>query len=260
MILYLNIFIIIFILLVLYYLFNIIERFDNIKETPIFIISLERATDRREKIVETLKDEQKYKIINAVDGKNMSPEDIALKDKYIKTDLNPGQIGCFLSHLKLWHYIIDNNIPDAVILEDDIVKLFNINTIIDLIHNSQNLKNFDIIYIGHEYEKQNEPRIKVEEIYEESLQDEYIYNPDNTKIHPDKKIVFYKSTIPYGTHAYIITKSGAQKLLDYIDSRPESKAIDVEMTFAIKDNKINAYSMYPTLVNQDGSPSYIVNS
>ena len=31
------------------------------------------------------------------------------------------EIGCGLSHKKAWKYIIDNNLPNALIIEDDIV-------------------------------------------------------------------------------------------------------------------------------------------
>lgn len=264
MILYLNIFVIILIILVLYYLFDLIEKFENTKETPIFVISLERATDRREKLAETLKDEKNYEIINAVDGKKLSPEDIVLKNKYIKTELNPGQIGCFLSHVKLWKYIVDNNIPDAVILEDDILKLFNINKIINIIHSTRHIQDFDIIYIGHFFENQKENRPIIDTYPVPELNNSYEYyfaTGSKIQIYPNKQIKFYKSTKPYGTHAYIISNSGAKNLLQiFNDKSSDSVAIDVELVNAITENKINAYSMYPTLVNQDGSPSYIVNS
>lgn len=264
MILFLIIVVIILILFVLFYLFNAVEKFENNKNTPIFVISLKRAKDRRQKLKKTLQDEKNVIIINAVDGKNMSPEDIILKEKYIKNnELNPGQIGCFLSHVKIWKYIVDNNIPDAVILEDDIVKLFNLNKLIDIIHSSTNILDFDIIYIGHVFEKQetNRPIIDTYSVSELNNSYEYYFETGSkTQIYPNKQIKFYKSTKPYGTHAYIISNSGAKNLLKIFYDKFQTQAIDIELVNAITETKINSYSMYPTLVNQDGSTSYIENS
>jgi len=33
--------------------------------------------------------------------------------------LTTGQLGCFMSHFTVWHYMVENNIPSALILEDD---------------------------------------------------------------------------------------------------------------------------------------------
>lgn len=33
--------------------------------------------------------------------------------------LTTGQLGCFMSHFTIWHYMVENNIPAALILEDD---------------------------------------------------------------------------------------------------------------------------------------------
>jgi collagen beta-1,O-galactosyltransferase len=33
--------------------------------------------------------------------------------------LTSGQLGCFMSHFAIWQHMVDNNIPSAVILEDD---------------------------------------------------------------------------------------------------------------------------------------------
>lgn len=53
-----------------------------------------------------------------------------------------GKVGCFLSHIKLIKYAIDNNCNNILILEDDIRFLSNINSSFDIPEDS------DITYFG----------------------------------------------------------------------------------------------------------------
>lgn len=63
--------------------------------------------------------------IDAVDGRTLSEQELhqhydanANQSAYHKP-LNPGEIGCYLSHRKAWQYIIDQQLPWALVLEDD---------------------------------------------------------------------------------------------------------------------------------------------
>jgi hypothetical protein len=97
---------------------------------------------------------------------------------------NLGQKGCTFSHLKLYKYIIENQIQVCTIFEDDVhfhpqwkdlaPKYFQ---------NTPN--NFDIIFMGNQVE------------------------------HPDK-IPRINTKPCYCLHAYIITLEGAKKLLSYL--------------------------------------------
>lgn len=109
------------------------------QHTPIFVISLARASERRADISRRLQaDGLQYEIVNAVDGRKINRADYA--DRLEQYDsqkgssfrcanhknrhnapLNNGEIGCYLSHYNLWRRIADEKIPAAVILEDDAV-------------------------------------------------------------------------------------------------------------------------------------------
>lgn len=41
-------------------------------------------------------------------------------DPYHKRPMTMGEVGCFLSHYNIWKKMIEQNITDALILEDDI--------------------------------------------------------------------------------------------------------------------------------------------
>lgn len=94
---------------------------------PVFIISMKNDLDRRQRITEQL---NKYNIpftfIDAVVGKMLDKTSIEQIDlsKVInrkKRNISLGEIGCSLSHVKVYSKIINNNIPYSLILEDDVI-------------------------------------------------------------------------------------------------------------------------------------------
>lgn len=106
-----------------------------------FIINLERSVDRR-----TYMEQQCSKLsflniefINAIDGRSMSKEERAtafneekFKARY-SINPRPGEIGITLSHQKCYKKIVEEHIPHALILEDDISLRIDIKEELDLI-------------------------------------------------------------------------------------------------------------------------------
>ncbi len=93
----------------------------------IFVINLKRSPERRmlmEKQLAAL--DLAYEIVEAVDGKALTPEEI---DRYCDKAalaqhpqwLSRGAIGCALSHLKAYRAIRDQGLPCGLVLEDDTV-------------------------------------------------------------------------------------------------------------------------------------------
>ena len=82
----------------------------------IYLINLERRPDRLEKMNYALREQGiKAKLIRATDGKELNPEIIrewnitqlvGYADPYYKRALKYGEIGCFLSHYRIWQVII----------------------------------------------------------------------------------------------------------------------------------------------------------
>ena len=106
------------------------------KAPPVFVISLARAEERRRAVIRELEAANvRYEIVDAVDGRDIRREDFAERlEQYHRPEgscfrLNLGrrpgrrlslsEIGCYLSHYNLWRRMADDNIPAAVILEDD---------------------------------------------------------------------------------------------------------------------------------------------
>lgn len=92
---------------------------------PVFIISLACSAERREKIrarMDRLGMEFEF-----VDGIDLRRADIsghpdydgARRRLYFGCDLQPGELGCLLSHRKVYQIMVTRKLPHALVLEDD---------------------------------------------------------------------------------------------------------------------------------------------
>ena len=89
------------------------------------VISLERSTDRRERVKHELKNISiEWQFLNAVDGFALQ----VLPHSYNKSkakrlrgyEMTLGEIGCYLSHMKAWEKCVEQN-KTMLVLEDDFV-------------------------------------------------------------------------------------------------------------------------------------------
>ncbi|WP_343561010.1 glycosyltransferase family 25 protein [Kiloniella sp. b19] len=92
------------------------------------MINLPSSTERRERISAQLdRLGLEYEITEAVNGHKLTDEDWALyrrdkRQKMFGKDLTIGEIGCYLSHYRLWERIVREDLAKgAIILEDDVV-------------------------------------------------------------------------------------------------------------------------------------------
>ena len=92
----------------------------------IFLINLNRRPDRLQYVQHQMERlNLDFTRISAVDGQFLSMETqslINIEQFIIETKKKPvlGELGCALSHRKVWEKIIDENIEYALILEDDV--------------------------------------------------------------------------------------------------------------------------------------------
>lgn len=212
------------------------------------IINLEKDVDKMKNISKQCNTIGiSFTRIDAVSGKNMDK-----KDKKLNTSdwcfnyCTNTMIGCWLSHVKCWEYIVANNLDNVLILEDD--ALFD--------------KNFK--------EKFNEISSKIPCDWEMIILgqlinilpgDINIFSFPNSicKILQGRTDIFdngtkidnnlYKTNFFTGAHSYILRNSCAKKFLQ-IFSKAEGH-IDMSLSDIIGD--INCYSIYPSLVTQDSS-------
>lgn len=170
----------------------------------IIVISLERKKQRRKRIkkrIESLNIEKICDVIflDAVDG-TLIDEDWITSNGYsilpnyydwnFKRGITFGEVGCSLSHHKAWTEVLSNdNINNALIIEDDALFLPNFFSKIISIKNE--IKN---------------------------LEWEFIYLSRKTFLNTEKEIEISESLVKpnfsYWCLAYVINKSGAKKLIE----------------------------------------------
>ena len=105
------------------------------QDVPIFVINLKRDKERllfMQKQFEAL--DKEFRLIQAIDGRKLTAEQLSKYSKEkslrnLKRELNDADIAVVLSHIKVWEIIREEQIEDALVLEDDIFlnkTLFNI--------------------------------------------------------------------------------------------------------------------------------------
>ncbi|TWT86345.1 glycosyltransferase family 25 protein [Neorhodopirellula pilleata] len=92
-----------------------------------FVITLRRASARKAQVDRIVANcPVDCQIVDAVDGRELSQAEFEnvycpnLHRPRYPFELNRGEVGCFLSHRRLWQRMIDQNLPQALIIEDDV--------------------------------------------------------------------------------------------------------------------------------------------
>ena len=175
-------------------------------------------------IINLKKDEKKYNIlhkkclenditpirIEAIYGKELTKEQLKESTSEFSYNYSTlGQIGCWLSHVKCWNYIIDNNLDKALILEDDASFVSDFKNKINDINFPEK---FDIVFLGITINcSENNTLIKnlLVKIYKNLLN-----LPGSYK---DISKTLYRPELVLGTQGYIITREGAIKCVNLLN-------------------------------------------
>lgn len=194
---------------------------------PVFLINLERSTERLQKSSEELK---KFGIsftrVPAVDGASLTEAD---KAKWLAPDysgyykkLAAAELGCYLSHIHCWQTIVEQKIESAVILEDDFELQENFVDVVEQMKSAP---------IEWDCVKLTEHPIKRKARF--------------TVKHGASDLIVYDK-IPSRTGAYIISLEGAKKML--AGSQTISRPIDIEFQYWWK-HEMKVWGVKPYPVN-----------
>jgi glycosyl transferase, family 25 len=180
---------------------------------PVFVINLQRSADRRTHTVNQLNDlDVPFQIIEAVDGAKLSNQEVrnnkeygiwkcGLRTRYLLNE----EIGCVLSHMKIYRKMISEGIELACILEDD--NDYNKELKDFLVFETINVVDWDLLYLGHHAGRLNKG-----------------IRSRNKKKVLNNYHIGEAIEVPFGTYAYIIRKEAAEKLLN--NCFPISKPAD----------------------------------
>lgn len=209
---------------------------------PIFCISMEREVERRCIITEHLNGlNLTAEFFTAVDGQELSTEQLKLYDnkkaqKELSRELKLGELGCYFSHVNLWQKMVTENIPQALVIESDIV--FD-ESISDLLVNLDKLpENWDMVKL--------------------------YYGDSVLSYHKHHKISEKLTCAPLanksaGTVAYLISNTGAKKYL--AKAYPVYLPIDVYLTGGRVAKESFQYGIEPACAfTNDNGFSYVTES
>ncbi|KAI4882407.1 hypothetical protein NFI96_025174 [Prochilodus magdalenae] len=226
----------------------------------VFLINLQRRTDRRERMLRALREQEiDCKIVAAVDGKAMNVSEVnalgihmlpGYSDPYHGRPLTKGELGCFLSHYNIWKEIVERGLKASLVMEDDLrFEVFFKRRLKNLLSEVQSEGlDWDLIYIGRKRMQVDRPEKAVPNIHN-----------------------LVEADYSYWTLGYMISLQGAKKLMN---AEPLSKMLPVDEFLPVMFNKhpvsdymeqfenrnLKAFSAEPLLVyptHYTGEPGYI---
>lgn len=180
---------------------------------PIFVINMKHHADRREAAAAQLaRVGLTPTFVEAVNGREMPPEQAALQDvdgrlRRAPKPLMPGEMGCYLSHWHIFEKMVAENIPQALVLEDDLIIADALPAVLEAL-TKDGLPPYDLIKLA---------------ISETGLSRSFDAVVDLTA---DSQLVRHHN-VCNSTVAYVITLAGAQRFLEY--GMPIRYPIDVAM-------------------------------
>jgi len=178
-------------------------------------------------------------LVEGVNGKKLSTEEIKDNTSSFGSLFTPlNVIGIAMAHIKVWKLFLESGAKYGIIFEDDVVFEDNFRKELDLgINNTP--KDFDILYLGcfgcqnyinfHTMLFANTGLININSGYI----NDYVNKP----------------IVALATHAYVISRKGAKKLLKYIEHNIYTH-IDLNMQTLSSNNLLDAYSLNNRLVYQ----------
>jgi len=204
-----------------------------------FVVNLKRRPDRLSNFLNTCPIEEKINVIYGFDGKNIDEENIdevKLMSKF--PTFSPGEIGCFLSHLRIWRMIVKDNIKHSLIFEDDAIFSDDFLSKFNLVLGD--LKDdMDILYIGGRFE----PNFIMNSNYYLNISDNVIQHKNDDFDLNVNGYIFCRTT-----HSYIISYNLAKILIDIFDNESTANiALDHWIILNVFKNNIKIYDSLPLL-------------
>lgn len=195
-------------------------------DIPIFVINLERRPDRKAQAQSRLNNLgiNNYTLTNAVDGSKLTVDQIAndyddVRSKEIHRSMTPSEIACALSHIECAKKILNDDLQYAIILEDDVELTLDFKKFLKEFDINKNY-GFDFLILGAfssnqffngKLKTKQSPNILVEKesiIYLDEKEQDIGDVSIHESFYPTKQLDYV-----HGTHAYVMSKAGAEKLL-----------------------------------------------
>lgn len=239
---------------------NLFEPFNKYFD-KIYVLTLQRATDRQEEIKLNLQG-LNYDFIFGVDKKNLTitsleneggySEKLAKANNRYNKPMTTGQIACAYSHVKIYEDIIKNNYAKSLILEDDVIVDFdNIGSFAQIV--AQLPAKWDMLYLGYETKKTALLAAKTKQFIYHIQHMLGLLKWSHTQIanlFPEKYSTYLKIAGYHDcTHAYCVTPQAAKILLAH--QTPITLTADNLLAHCCTSRLLNAFISTDKIFNQD---------
>ena len=208
------------------------------KTPKIFCISLARDAERRSRMTARLESlGAEYEIVDAVDGKELDLSELGTRlrqDIFRKKkaqNLSPAEVGCYLSHYNLWERIAAENMPAAIVAEDDAIFTADFLRVVSAAADMP--REWDVIHLSPKPHKWRNAVVE--------------------KIGGEYRVCRMSGRIVL-TVGYLISAAGVKKLLPQL--REINDVIDYAMS-AYWNTGIKFYAVCPRIVEYVDEPSNI---
>lgn len=176
---------------------QISKRVPVLKSLLVLYINLDRSPDRREHMEAVLSDlGLPYERVAGIEGAKMKPDPVIIDpDDYARCHgrkVRPGEIGCYVSHIKAMERFLETRADYGLIMEDDAQPMPELRILLEQILQNQNLQKWDFLKLQS---RRKEGHWLCEPI---------------TDVH-SLGIYFTRST---GATAYIVNRKAAQSMIE----------------------------------------------
>jgi GR25 family glycosyltransferase involved in LPS biosynthesis len=214
-----------------------------------FVINLDKDKEKYKLFLQNFKTENIIvERVSAIDGKEYrktKPQDLSFYASNFSTNK---AIGCFKSHLMCWQKIVNRNLPYAIIFEDDIIADKPQEWEDQIITTVQNMSNvsWDIILLGYHSRYVTNYADKNPFLFYFLRCLGYGKKSEIIKDNIITPVTFG------GTHAYVISNTGAKKLLNELKLIGKT-SIDLKIASLHAQNKINLFACVHPIINTYGA-------
>ncbi len=219
--------------------------------TPIYLINLDRSTDRMRRFIER-NEHINFTRVSAIDGGSLDREAL-IKTGYITSDLQygSGTLGCAMSHIKLWEMAAKENRPITVFEDKIVVSKQFYERASEVMANLP--PDWDFIQWGYWLGKNN---LFIWVDFGTAKACIEAYGPDSWRLAEEQQSFQSRNCLvsttkllhSYGTFAYSISTDGARRALQHCLPLRERLVMFGE-SFNRRDNGIDVTlcSLYPQI-------------
>ena len=231
--------------------------FESLNDTfdKIYIISLRRSLDRH-RLIEKNFDGLDYELFWGSDARELDFErlkhsglyvpETTLKNNITNKELEKGEVGCALSHIRLYEEILNSGYNKVLIFEDD--AYFDAEDSNPAIYSLKNRPDdWEFLYLGYNNCQGSMPfKSKLRAKIAYPVLNFFGLGPYNAARLQNKYYKMCKNGWDYpgfvsGAYAYGISAAGAEKLINF--QTPIIMAQDNAIGLMIMDKKLSAYRL-----------------